>query len=86
MVNNLTSKCPQCMKIIRMLVIDGMMQNRRIFVRFVRSEANILTDALSHFQFQRFWCHAPPDMNTMPDKLPEAIYPVERLWLSNTEH
>ena len=47
MVNNTTSKCPQCMKLIRLLVIDGLLSNRRVFVRHIASKANILADSLS---------------------------------------
>ena len=37
MVNNLTSKCPQCMKLIKLLTLDGIVSNRRVFVVYVVS-------------------------------------------------
>ena len=55
MVNNMTSHCKQCMKLIRLLVLDGLVMNRRVFVRHICLEFNILADALSRQQFQRFW-------------------------------
>ena len=47
MVNNNTSSCPKCMILIRMIVLESLVQNSRVFVKFVRSKDNGKADALS---------------------------------------
>ena len=37
MINNTTSKCRHCMKLICMLVLDGLISNRQVFVKHVLS-------------------------------------------------
>ena len=32
MVNSFTTKCPKCLKLLRLITLDGMMNNRRIFI------------------------------------------------------
>ena len=83
MVNNLTSKCQQCMKLIRMLVLDNLKMDRRVFVKFVQSQSNILADALSRLQYKRFWENAPVTMRKYPDAIPSCIFPVENIWFGN---
>ena len=47
MVNKTTSSCLQCMKLLRMLALNGINCNRRLFATYIASGANILADALS---------------------------------------
>ena len=54
-VNKLTSGCEQCMKLIRLLTLDNLKNNRRVFVKYVKSRDNVLADALSCLDFARFW-------------------------------
>ena len=83
MVNFWASSCVQCRKLIRLLALDCMKCNRRIFVRYVRSKLNFLADALSRGRMHDFWKKAPITMSKRPDELPLSIWPVEKLW--NTE-
>ena len=80
MVNNLASSCEHCMRLIRILALDGIMCNRRVFVKHIRSEDNVLSDALSRLDFKRFWSNAPEEMNGLPDPIPEALLPIEKVW------
>ena len=82
MVNQLTSRCPQCLKLIRLIAFDGIRYNRRILVEYVESKKNILADALSRSNFVRFWNKAPTTMSKYADKLPEKIWPPSKLWYS----
>ena len=65
MINKMTSHCSQCMKLIRLLALDGIINNRRILVRYVPSKSNILADALSRLKFGRFWAHAQRSMKNI---------------------
>ena len=82
MVNSTTSKCPQCMKLIRMLVLDRIIHNRRLFVKHVLSKNNGLADSLSRMQFKCFWGMAPHSMNMFPDSICSDIYPVKKIWFN----
>ena len=66
MVNNITSSCKHCMKLLRLLVLKGLIHNRRVFVRYVNTKANCLADVLSRFDLPRF-CRFGKDMNEFPD-------------------
>ena len=84
MVNNLISTCNQYMKLIRMLTLNNMKYHRRIFVRYVRSEKNIPTDALSRLNFAKFWKYAPKLMNRLPDPIDQTIWPVDKVWFNDS--
>ena len=47
MINNSASKCKNCMILIRMIVLEGLTCNTRVFARFVWSKDNGKVDALS---------------------------------------
>ena len=83
MINKLTSTCPQCMKLIRLLTLDGILRNRRVFVQYIRSRDNILPDALLRFHMDRFWKFAPRNMQLLPDTIHTDIWPVEKVWFTN---
>ena len=83
-INDLTGSCKQSMKLIRLLALDNIKYNRRIFVRHVESKSNILADALSRLNFKRFWQYAPKNTNQYPDYIPEEIWPVTNLWFDES--
>ena len=66
MINNTISSCKNCMYLIRMLDLDGIKYNRRLFAKYVKIYENDLADALSRQQFTRFWKLAPRSMNKFP--------------------
>ena len=80
MVNNITSKCPYCMKLIRIMALSGLKYNYRVWVKFVPSKQNILADSLSRLDFSRFWKHASSSMELQPCPLPQEIWPMEKVW------
>ena len=82
MVNNLMSRCPKCMKLIRLLVLDGIVHNRRVFVKHVVSEKNLLADSLSCMQMTRFWKHALSNMLLVPDDIHPSLWPFDKFWYS----
>ena len=69
MINQSSSSCPNCMVLIRRIVLLNSFHNVRVFAMHIRSAKDILADALSRNQMQRFWRHAPPDMRTQPETL-----------------
>ena len=55
MVNKMTSTCKNCMYLLRLIVLNNLIHNRRVFVQYVKSADNELADALSRIQLLRFW-------------------------------
>ena len=74
MCNSYSSSCEYCIKLIRILVIDNLKWNRRVFVKYIKSASNVLADAFSRQNFQEFWDHAPETMLKNPDKIPSDIW------------
>ena len=79
-VNSLVSSCAQCMKLIRMLTLNNLQFNRRVFIKYVRLKDNVLSDALSRDDMVRFWKHAPVSMSKSKSSLSKQIWPVEKIW------
>ena len=79
-VNNSSSGCSKCMILLRFLVKNNLQYNRRVWVKYVRSKSNVLCDALSRFQFDRFWRNAPKMMLPYPDPIDSTIWPPQKIW------
>ena len=80
MINSMTGKCPHSMKLIRLLALDNLKFNRRIFVKHISSQKNYLADSLSRLDFCRFWRLAPTNTSRYPDCLPTEIWPMQKVW------
>ena len=83
MLNNLTSSCEWCMHLLRILVLNGLQFNRRIFAVYVKSSANVLADALSRGQWVCFHWEAPQSMKKMPNEISHKIWLLSKLWIKN---
>ena len=79
MVNQVTSSCKNCMYLIRLLVLNGLVANRRVFARHVRSKDNGLSDSLSRLQFKRFR-RLGPHMQQLPDRVSSLLWPASKIW------
>lgn len=80
MVNNLTSKAKDCMKLIRLIALTSMIHNVRFFCEYVRSEDNGCSDALSRNQLTRFFELAGDQVNEVPEDIPAHLWPLKRSW------
>ena len=79
MVNNLSSSYKNCMILLRLLVLNGLYNNRRIYVRFVKSKDNFLAYALSRGRLDLFKKLAPANTKTQPDKISPVLWPLKAL-------
>ena len=82
MVNNSTSSCKNCMKLIRLLVLNNLRFNTRIFVKHLYSSMNYLADSLSHLKFREFWKKAPLSTKSHPEKLLTELWLPSHLWIN----
>ena len=83
MINQSGSTCQQCMKLIRILTLNNIKFNRQIRVVHVRSERNVLADALSRNDFVRFWRNAPKLMSPTVSQIPSWFWPIDKIWCNN---
>ena len=81
MVNKSTSKCKNCMVLLRELILDGLLCNRRVIVCYIMSRDNYLADSLSRQKLKLFKSLAPPSMNSQPDEINTKIWPLSKIWI-----
>ena len=55
MVNNGTSRNTDCMKLIRIIVLECLVQNCRLNVEYINTKANLFADHLSRLKYKEFW-------------------------------
>ena len=80
MINNMSSSCRNCMHLLRLLVLNNLINNRRVFAKYINTKANYLSDSLSRMQFSRFWRLAPEGMNPQPSKISPLVWPPSKVW------
>ena len=80
MINKLSSSCSKCMALLRLITLDNLVNNRRVFARYVKSSENGLSDALSRLQFSRFWKLAQKSMNPEPSEISKTVWPASKIW------
>ena len=81
MVNASSSKCKNCMVLIRAIVLAGLLHNVQIRCKHVRTKINGRVDALSRGQFNRFWHISPPSTDYIPTEIPHEIWPMRKIWV-----
>ena len=81
MVNKGSSSCRNCMFLLRILTLDNLRHNRRIFANYISTRSNFLPDALSHLNFLKFRRRACRVMDLLPTALPDSIWPVSKIWV-----
>ena len=81
MVNNSSAKCKNCMVLIRILVLQGLIHNVCIFAQHMRGLANDLADSLSRGDLRRFHTLAVSKnlkFCKFDTKVPQSIWPPEK--------
>ena len=85
MVNSTSSKCKNCMVLIRMIVLMAITHNVKLKVKHVPGKLNIYSDWLSRMEYKKFRQHARSvgrSFQNSPAQIPENMYPMEKLWLT----
>ncbi len=72
-VNSQTSKSPQCMALVRKLVLIQLKYDFRLKSEYIESELNSVADALSRFQEDCFK-NLCPTAHPYPSRLPESLW------------
>ena len=85
MINTSSTKCKNCMVLIRKIVLHSMIWNVRVFAKWISTDKNIFADALSRFQMNRFWKDVEKQgkvVNAFQTPIPTDLWPVEKLWIN----
>ena len=80
MVNSISSSCKNCMYLLRLLVLSGLVDNRRVFALHVRGKDDKLADSLSRLDLEKFWREAPVTMHRFPERTSALVWPASRIW------
>ena len=81
MINRLSSKCKNCMVLIRFIILEALTHNVHVTAKFVKSKDNGKADTLSRGQFRRFMDLGGKNMDMWPTEVPSEIWPIEKIWL-----
>ena len=84
MVNSNTSSCRNCMVLIRLIVLECLIWNVRLYAEYVPTKENEIADALSRFQQKRF-LKLTKEKGDHKSRLciPQELWPMSNLWLKN---
>ena len=83
MINMTSTSCKNCMVLIRLIVLKGLIENVRIFARHVEGKKNSYADSLSRDNLKGFHQLSKKNnrtFNKLPTHVPEALLPMDRLW------
>ena len=83
MVNKNTSNCPQCLKLIRLLVLESMIKNVRVYARHVPTKQNFMADYLSRMKLASFLRRSKGKFEKEPDSMPDCLWPMSKIWFSS---
>ena len=86
MVNKTSSKCKNCMVLIRFITLQALTHNVKINVKHVPGKSNNFSDWLSRLEYQKFRQHARKTKRHFkgkPCEIPEDLWPMEKIWLTS---
>ena len=81
MVNKSSSKCKNCMVLIRFITLHSLLHNVRVFAKHLRTHKNVLADTLSRLNWNKFKSHVKHTVDEQGTSVPECIWPVNKIWL-----
>ena len=86
MVNTTSSNCANCMVLIRMIVLKSLLENVRIFAKYVESSKNKYADLLSRDripEFKSLCLRTKREISNTNDNVPDELWPMDKLILKN---
>ena len=84
MVNKGTSKCKNCLVLLRIITLHCLSKNVKLRVRYVPSGDNTYADLLSRMRYDKFRAIARKNnriFNGSPDNIPDCLWPMDKIWL-----
>ena len=80
MVNNSSSKCKNCMVLIRIITLISLHHNVRVYAKFVPTKQNFLADSLSRLKINKLK-QMHPQAAELPTPVPDIIWSMEKIWV-----
>ena len=83
MISNNTLGCRNCMVLIRIITMESLIHNIKVFGLHLESKKNSIADALSRDQWNRF--RRLSKKQGFPNyrlKIPDSLWPMEKLWIN----
>ena len=80
MINRCTSTCKNCLKLIRLIVFEGLIHNVRIFANYVSTKQNAVADALSRSNLRKFYRITKGKYEISPTEIPSQLWAMQDLW------
>ena len=81
MVNKMPTPCKNCMALLRILILKGMIQNVRIFACHLPGKFNKSSDWLFRRQIKRFKVNSQGQFKEESTEIPQQLWPISKLWL-----
>ena len=84
MINTSSSKCQNCMVLIRIITLHCLKFNVKLNIKHVPGNLNTYSDNLSRLKYKQFWQQARKEkrkFNKIPMEIPEILWPMEKLWM-----
>ena len=83
MVNTSSSKCKNCMVLLRIIALHSLIHNVRVYAKRVVTRSNGITDSLSRLDFNHFkrLCQQEGiQMSDFPMEIPHELWPIDKIW------
>ena len=80
MLNFSTSGCKNCMVLIRIITLECLIWNVRVYGKYVESKNSGLADSLPWMDFPRFR-RLGPHMRKDSEEIPDQIWPLDKIWM-----
>ena len=84
MINSQSSKCKNCMTLLRLITLESLISNVRVYAKHIRAEANRQADALSRNLVPKFLELSQKEgliVNNFPTEIPQILNDIPSWWI-----
>ena len=81
MINKNTSGCKNCMVLIRLIVLHGLLHNVKITAKHISTKDNFLADHLSRLRVGTFKKLTNNNFEKTRCEIPQILWPMSKIWL-----
>ena len=82
MINSTVSSCKNCMVLLRIIMLQGLIYNVKIVAKHVKGKDNTISDYLSRGKFRELKENKKfATFKEDPTPIPKELWPMEKLWV-----
>ena len=81
MINTTSSSCKNCMVLIRLIVLQGLLFNAKISAKHVSGKLNRISDQMSCNKLELMHRENPNVFRLAPKPIPEHLWPIFKIWV-----